>query len=347
MIPVPCRSTIAASMVRPVLAALPFLLGLALPGAAGAQAPPPSARPPIPVILDTDIGDDIDDTWALVLALKSPELDLRLVVTDFGNTEHRAKLVARVLELAGRTDIPIGVGVKQSDEESPQADWVRGFDLGKYRGRVLKDGVQALVDTAMAAKEPITLVAIGPPPNLKAALEREPLIAGKLRLAGMYGSLHAGYNGKPEPEPEWNVKARPAAARAVLAAPWVDTIVTPLDTCGRVQLSGERYARVRASKDPLVRGLMDAYAAWCRNRDWCARDPAYVATKSSTLFDTVAVYLAISRDLVKTETTGVRVTDEGMTVPDPSARPVAWAADWVSLDGFEEWLTGRLTAPPR
>jgi inosine-uridine nucleoside N-ribohydrolase len=196
----------------------------------------------------------------------------------------------------------------------------------------------------MAAKEPMTLIAIGPAPNLKAALEREPRIAGKLRLVGMYGSLHRGYDGKP-PQPEWNVKSRPAAARALLEAPWVDAVVTPLDTCGRVRLSGERYARVRGSSDPLLRGLMEAYSVWCRNRDWCAKDPGYVASKSSTLFDTVAVYLAISRDLVKTETTGVRVTEEGMTVADPSARPVAWATDWASLDSFEEWLAARLTAP--
>ena len=97
-----------------------------------------SARPaaPIPVILDTDIGDDIDDTWALALALKSPELDVRLVVTDFGNTEQRAKLVARVLELAGRTDVPIGIGIKENDDPGPQAEWVKGYDLAKYPGRV-------------------------------------------------------------------------------------------------------------------------------------------------------------------------------------------------------------------
>jgi hypothetical protein len=90
---------------------------------------------------------------------------------------------------------------------------------------------------------------------------------------------------------------------------------------------------------------MEAFSFWCRNRDWCAKDPAYVAAKSSTLFDTVAVYLAISRDLVRTETTGVRVTNEGMTVPDPSARPITWATDWTSLDGFEEWISTRLAAP--
>ena len=253
---------------------------------------------------------------------------MKLVVTDFGNTEQRAKLVARVLELAGRTDIPIGIGIKENDDPGPQADWVKGYDLAKYPGRVLKDGVQALIDTVMASPVPMTLIAIGPPPNLKAALEREPRIAGKLRLAGMYGSIHRGYDGKPKPEPEWNVRANPAAARAVLAAPWREAILTPLDTCGRVQLSGERYARVRGSSDPLLRGLVEAYGTWCRNRDWCAKDPAFVAAKSSTLFDCVAVYLAISRDLVKTETTGVRVTDEGMTIPDPAARPLVWATEW-------------------
>jgi inosine-uridine nucleoside N-ribohydrolase len=332
-------------MLRLVLAALPFLLA-AVPGAVPAQAPP-AARAPIPVILDTDIGDDIDDTWALVLALKSPEIDLRLVVTDYGNTEARAKIVARVLELAGRTDIPIGVGIKEFDEESPQADWVRGFDFAKYPGRVLEDGVKAIVDTVMDSDGPMTLVAIGPPPNLKAALEREPRIAGKLRLCGMYGSLHRGYDAKPKPDAEWNVKARPPAARALLAAPWADAILTPLDTCGRVQLAGERYARVRASTDPLVRGLIEAYATWCRHRDWCVADPQFVAAKSSTLFDPVAVSLAITRGFVKTESTGVRVTDEGMTVPDPSARPLTWAVEWASLDGFEDWLTDRLTAPAR
>jgi len=58
----------------------------------------------------------------------------------------------------------------------------------------------------------------------------------------------------------------------------------------------------------------------------------------------VAVYLAISSDLVKTETTGVRITGEGMTVPDPAARPLTWATEWRDLAGFEEWLTARLTA---
>src|SRR5262245_26985702 len=103
-------------MIRSLRVALMLLLAAELAAAAPRR---------IPVILDTDIGDDIDDTWALVLALKSPDLDLKLVVTDYGNTEQRARLVARVLELAGRTDIPIGIGSKENDEPGPQAEWVK------------------------------------------------------------------------------------------------------------------------------------------------------------------------------------------------------------------------------
>jgi inosine-uridine nucleoside N-ribohydrolase len=320
----------------------PTTLALLLAAAAASAAP---ARP-TPVVVDTDIGDDIDDTWALALALRSPELDVRLVVTDYGNTEQRAKLAARVLELAGRTDVPIGVGVKENDDPGPQGEWVRDYDLARYPGRVLKDGVQALVDTVMASRDPVTLIAIGPPPTLAKALEREPRLASRVRLCGMYGSIHRGY-GKPVAEPEWNVKSRVAAARTVLGAAWREAAVTPLDTCGRVQLSGARYARVRAANDPLMRGLVESFGIWCRNRDWCAKDPGFVAEKSSTLFDTVAVYLAISSALVQTETLGVRVTDEGMTLPDPAARPIRWAVDWKDLDGYEEWLTARLAAPAR
>ncbi|HEX9185794.1 MAG TPA: nucleoside hydrolase [Vicinamibacteria bacterium] len=332
-------------MLSPTRSVL-LLLALAAVPSSPAAAPPPAPRAPIPVILDTDIGDDIDDTWALALALKSPELDVKLVVTDYGNTAHRAKIVARLLEVAGRTDIPIGVGVKENDQESSQAEWVKGYDLARYPGRVHRDGVQALIDLAMGSEEPVTLVAIGPPPNLKAALEREPRIASRLRLAGMYGSLRRGYGGKATPDAEWNVKASPAAARALLAAPWKDAVSTPLDTCGLVQLKGERYARVRDSRDPLARAVVENYRLWCRTKDWCQQDAEHVASKSSTLFDAVAVYLAMSRDLVKTEALGVRVTDEGMTVPDPAARPLAWAVEWKDLGAFEEWLAARIAGPP-
>ncbi len=315
-----------------------------LAGVPALVAAPPA---PIPVIFDTDIGDDIDDTWALVMLLRSPRLDVRMITTDYGNTVYRAKLVARLLEIAGRTDIPIGIGIQENENEGPQAEWVGDYALSAYGGVVHEDGVQALIDTVMASPEPITLIAVGPSPSLAAALEREPRIAGKLVLAGMYGSIHRGYGNAPEPAAEWNVRASVEAARAVLSAPWADAISTPLDTCGLVQLKGERYARVRDSKDPLLQALMENFRIWCPRTEWCRNDPEQVKIKSSTLFDTVAVYLAEERDLVKVETLGVRVTDDGKTVPDAAARALGWATGWTNLDQFEVLLTDRLLGNAR
>ena len=330
-----CRSLVAATAT---LALLVVSAHAATPPRPGATAPSP-----IPVIFDTDIGDDIDDTWALVMLLKSPNLDVRLITTDYGNTVYRARVVARLLEVAGRTDIPIGIGNRENENEGAQAEWVSDYDLKSFPGTVHEDGVQALIDTTMASDEPLTLIAVGPPPSLAAALEREPRIASRLRLAGMYGSLRRGYGGRAEPDAEWNVRANIAAARALLAAPWADAISTPLDSCGVVDLKGDRYARVRDSKDPLVLALMENYRLWCAGNEWCSKDPGQVEAKSSTLFDTVAVYLAEARDLVKTETLGVRVDDEGMTVLDETSPSLAWATEWKSLEKFEELLVERLT----
>ncbi|MCX6560659.1 MAG: nucleoside hydrolase, partial [Candidatus Aminicenantes bacterium] len=98
---------------------------------AGGRVETAVAQAPVrtPVILDTDIGDDIDDTWALVMLLKSQELDLKLVTTTFGKSEYRAKIVAKVLTLAGRTDVPVGLGAGGRDGTGGQAAWVEGYDL--------------------------------------------------------------------------------------------------------------------------------------------------------------------------------------------------------------------------
>ncbi len=200
---------------------LTFAVVLAAAGFAGAStdAAEPSGdapnRPKIPVILDTDIGDDIDDTWALALLLKSPEVDIKLVVSDRGNTEYRAKIIAKLLEVAGRTDIPVGVGIQENDkQDGRQAAWVADYDLARYPGKVHRDGVAALIDTIMKAPQPITLICIGPVPNIRAALERQPEIAKRARFVGMHGSVRLGYDGGPEPSKEWNVVADAKAAQS-------------------------------------------------------------------------------------------------------------------------------------
>ena len=331
------------------------IAGLSLPLAATAMAETSKkktnpARQKIPVILDTDIGDDIDDTWALVLALKCPELDIKLVAGDYGRSRYRAKLIAKLLETADRTDIPVGVGIeidKPAPEISRQQEWIAGYDLANYPGTVHQDGVQAIIDTIMNSPEPITVIAVGPVPNLRAALEREPRITGKAKFVGMHGSIRKGYGGRAEISPEWNVKADPKAARAVLSAAW-DVTITPLDTCQRVVLEGDRYAAIHRCADPLVRALMENYRIWWKNHD--RLNPEGDTTRpqlgSSILYDTVAVYLAFSQELCKMETLSVRVDDKGFTRIDPAGKSMSVATKWRDLPKFGDFLVERLTGAP-
>ena len=332
----------------PHLSPLPSLL-LAAAGAIGlllsAAASAPAAEAPaaqaaatakrIPVILDTDIGDDIDDTWALALMLKSPELDVKLVVGDHGKSLYRAKLIAKLLEAAGRTDVAVGIGLGPEKGSGGQAEWVKDYDLAKYPGTVHKDGVQAIIDTILKSPQPVTLVAIGPVPNLQAVLKRAPKIADRARFVGMHGSVRKGYGGGKNVAEEYNVKCNPKACQAVFTAAWEMTI-TPLDTCGLVHLRGAKYAAVRDSTDPLTAALIANYTLW-RGK---GKPPA---DASSTLFDTVAVYLAFADALTEIETLGIRVTDAGRTVIDPAAKKMRVATKWKDMPAFEDLLVRRLT----
>ena len=293
----------------------------------------------IPVILDTDIGTDIDDTWALAMVLKSPELDVKLVVTDTGDTAYRAKIVGRMLEIADRTDVPIGVGIPLEGAPSNQVPWVEGYDLSSYPGTVHEDGVGAIVDTILNSPQPVTLVCIGPVPNIAAALARVPEIARRARFVGMHGSIRRGYGGSEAVSAEYNVRAYPQACQKVFAAPW-DLTITPLDTCGLVRLEGARYRAVRDCEDPLVRAVVENYRIWARSCDWATG--LDVDTQSSVLFDTVAIYLAFSEELLAMEKLGIRVTDDGYTVVDGGAKTVNCAMDWRDLLAFEDLVVRRL-----
>lgn len=298
-------------------------------------------RDPMPTILDTDIGTDIDDTWALAMLLGCPELDLQMIGTVEGDTTYRAHLTAKYLEVAGRTDIPIGIGAGSThDANKVQEPWLEGYDVTAYPGTLYEDGVQAMVDLIMASPEPVSLVAIGIARNIARALDLEPRIAPKCRFVGMYGSIYLGYDGAPGATPESNVRYDVPALRKVLAAPWREILITPLDTCGLVVLAGERYQRILRSTKAHLQALIENYRIWAERVPWMTVD--YEDVRSSTLFDTVAVYLAYSQDLVEVETIPLRITDAGLTVPDPAGNEVQVAMRWRDLDAFYDHLVERL-----
>ena len=314
-----------------------LLLGLNAPTIRAGE--PPAARP-TPVILDTDIGDDIDDTWALTLLLKSPELDLKLVVRDYGRADYRARLLAKFLERAGRSDVPVGMGLDViSKGAGNQTAWIKDYELKSYPGKVHADGVQAIIDTIMNSPQPVTLICIGPVPNIAAALKREPRIAQHARFVGMHGSIRLGHGGVKKPCAEWNVVGDSKALQAVFAAPW-DITITPLDTCGLVKLTGEKYRQVRNATNHVTADLVANYRLWVAAHPKLPTDMA--DHYSSTLYDTVAVYLAMHQDLCVMEKLNLRVTDDGFTVIDPQARIVNVAAQWKDLGAYEDFLANRL-----
>ncbi len=308
---------------------------------------------PKPVILDTDICDDIDDTWALALMLQSPELAPKLITTAVGNTEAKAKVVAKFLHRVDRTDIPVGIGIKQHDGMHRQAAWAADYDLSFYPGTICRDGVQAIIDTVMDSPRRVTIIAIGPLPNVAAALEREPRIAAKADFVGMHGSIFKGYGGSDAPQPEYNVKADVTACRKVFDAAWSMTI-TPLDTCGVVSLQGEKYQKLLSRNSAITSNLLQNYFMWQRDglrgeNDTLDEPNLYrfvndrLHAGSTTLFDTVAIYLAIRRDWVKMQRCPIQITDDGHTRIAEGAKGVDCAIEWVDRAGFEAFLVERLT----
>ena len=316
-------------------AALFITLAFSFSGAARVSA----ATAKIPVILDTDIGDDFDDTWALALMLKSPQFDVKLITTTSGKAEYRGKLIAKLLTVAGRTDIPVGLGEGGHDGTGGQQAWVKDYKLADYPGKVYKDGAGALIDAIERSPEPVTVIAIGPLHTLAAALERRPGIAAKAIFAGMMGSVRKGYGGRA-PSAEYNVACNAPAARHVLSAPWKKIIITPLDTCDMITISGKRFAALKQSQDPLVKALLENYRIWAR------KDRLDQLDASSTLFDTVAVYLAYADStLLKQDTMPIRVTNEGFTQVDSKGRKMAVATAWKDLDSFRDRLVEVLMRP--
>jgi inosine-uridine nucleoside N-ribohydrolase len=188
-------------------------------------------------------------------------------------------------------------------------------------------------------------------PNI-AELRREPRIAEKADFVGMHGSVYVGYSGKEKPDAEYNVAQNAEAAKKVFTAAWPMTI-TPLDTCGRVALTGAKYQKVLKRNNAITSNLMENYRMWFRDglRDRKDLDDAgrdrltdeKCNKSSTTLFDTVAIYLAIRKDLAQMKMLPIRITDDGFTRMEEGAKMVNCAVKWNDLDGYESWLVERLT----
>jgi inosine-uridine nucleoside N-ribohydrolase len=292
-----------------------------------------------PVILDTDIGLDIDDTWALGMLLKSPELDVKLITTTNNDTTFKAKLVAKFLENVDRTDIPIGIGIKEKGPKGPLRKWVKDYDLVQYDGIIIDDGVSAIIDTIVNSSEPLELIAIGPLGNIASALNKNSEIINNSRYIGMQGAIRKFYEDMPDIKVEYNVAQNIPATKTVFYSEW-DKTITPLDTCGVVKVSGNNFDLISESNDPTPSTIFEITKLWAKKRGFYNKMMEEKTT--STLFDPVAIYLAYSEEFLNIEELKIAVTDKGRTLEDKAGSLIRCAISWNNLKAFENHLTDRL-----
>src|SRR5579864_1702734 len=146
------------------------------------------------IIIDTDIGDDVDDAFAVALALQSPELKIVGITSAWGNTALRARLLDRFLKETGHTDIPVAIGIEKHnprEAEFSQARWAEAGPAAKAHPAA----VDFLLEQIRRQPGEITLVAIAPLTNIGAAIDRDAATFRKLkRVVMMGGSVYRGYD---------------------------------------------------------------------------------------------------------------------------------------------------------
>ncbi|HTH01460.1 MAG TPA: nucleoside hydrolase [Vicinamibacterales bacterium] len=230
------------------------------------------------VLLDTDIGTDIDDAWALGYALKSPSFQLLGVTVTDADTAQRARLACKLLYRLGRTDVPVAVGRPTAAVPANRIDyqftWAEDFQAYKP---LSTPAVDFLAETIRKNPGEVTLIAVGPLQNIGDLVRRYPdVIPLVKRVVLMSGSI--GPNAwSSTAVAEWNVKLAIPEAQAVYAASWPLTIV-PLDSTTYMRLEDQEREKLRTARTPLVVALEALLRLW-------SEDP----TSRMTLHDQMAL----------------------------------------------------------
>jgi inosine-uridine nucleoside N-ribohydrolase len=302
------------------------------------------------ILIDCDPGHD--DAIAILLALASPELELLGVTTVAGN-QTLAKTTAnalRVLELAGRGDVPVAAGADRPlVRELHVARHVHGETgldgpaLSEPRGKpVSEHAVDFLAAQILASEQPVTLVPVGPLTNVALLLARHPEAAAQLgRLVLMGGAIAEG---NVTPAAEFNVWADPEAAQRVFAS-GLDVTMIGLDVTHRALFLPEHAERLRAS-GPIGEFVADLARFFHRYHAETYGWPG------SPVHDAVAVAHVVVPGLVETLERNVAVDCaselcRGRTVVDlwrrTGNRPNAHVAVGIDSPAFLDLLVERLS----
>ena len=289
-------------------------------------APTKPASTPEKFIIDTDIGDDVDDAFALALAVKSPELEILGITTAFGDTEIRAKIVDRFLGEVGRTDIPVLAGKATATKNTlTQRRYAEG---GHFARPSHADAVDFLLEQIHRHPGEITLVAIGPLMNLGAAIDKDPATMRKLkRVILMGGCIHRGYGDLGYTAPvgvmaEWNILNDIPSAQKLFSL-GVPLFVMPLDST-QLKMDEVKRAFLFSQGTAMTDALTILYHEW--------------GQETPTLFDPMTLAFLLKPELCPTQPMRIRVDEKGFTRVEEGAANAQVCLDSNSEDFFRFYL---------
>lgn len=325
----------AKLLVTALAILLPPAMGLGQGSAAKTGDPQATAfhRPEL-VWIDTDIGDDIDDAFAVGLMVRSPEVRVLGISTAFGDTETRARLTDHFLKASGVAAIPVTAGVHtETNNMMTQRIYAERSPERKHT-----DGVTAMLAAIREHPGQITLLAIGPLFNVGAAIDRDAATFRKVkRVVMMGGSIQRGYDGangeRKGPDAEWNILEDPKGAQKLFAS-GVPIFMMPLDST-QIHLEREQRDKLFAADTPLTDQITLLYHQWIM--------PSREHAPTPTLFDPVAATYIFRPDLCPAEPMRIAVDDKGFT-HEVDGAPNAQVCLKSDEGRFLSLLLGRLEA---
>eukprot|EP01029_Cantina_marsupialis_P028341 TRINITY_DN776026_c0_g1_i1.p1 TRINITY_DN776026_c0_g1~~TRINITY_DN776026_c0_g1_i1.p1 ORF type:complete len:341 (-),score=93.75 TRINITY_DN776026_c0_g1_i1:248-1270(-) len=311
----------------------------------------------IPLIIDTDIGEQIDDTWAIGYTLARPESDVRMILSTSKNTVSKARLVAKLLSQLGRTNIDVGIGAQMDDYVGAQEKYAVGYNTTDYP-RFYTDGI-ARVRQIIESEERVQYLAIGPLTNLAYLLSYNRHLAKKIDLVMMGGSFYKGY-GLDHQVQEANIYQNVMSALMTFAPNTkLNSIrIAPADVGSGSYMKGDYYKQflsvVKKNPHSMAAFILQQYKFWF---DHGAKIyvPCTPSTCSVDLYDPTGAVMANPlfdiEKYFKTKTAGTIANDEGFTNFDPSGHPATVLLDWKndqsSLDEFWQHLIDTLSVDYR
>lgn len=285
----------------------------------------------IPIILDTDIGTDVDDAFALALILASAELDLRGVTTVGTDPRTRALIVCRFLAAVKRNSIAVAAGAMPQPAEEIEKQGRYAKPDGDRRPRmpqpVKESAVEFLYQRLKENRGDLTLLAIGPLTNIARLLREHPDCKPWIRrIVLMGGSVRVGYKGTAPPETEWNIRCDIPAAQAVFAS-GIPLVVAPLDATTMLKLEAGPRQRLFRAATPLTEQVQALYRLW--------------GAQTPTLYDPVAVALCFEESFCTMEEMRLEVDAKGQT-RIAKGKANARVATAIRGEDFLKWYVDRV-----